>query len=127
MSQLEGTCITHLAWGQMEVCIGSQQLKFRDCKIWPGGAEEWDWNTSGTRHEPGIAAAAVEELLTKGAEVVVLSRGFHGRLGVCAETEEVLRARGIEFFAEKTPQAVELFNELAQRGTMVGGLFHSTC
>ncbi len=83
MDQPEGSCITHLSWGRVEVRIGSQRLQFRDCKIWPTGAEEWDWNTSGTRHQPGIRLAAVEEILERGARVVVLGCGFHGSLGVC--------------------------------------------
>ena len=127
MSEPEGTRITHFSWGQMEVCASSQQLQFRDCKIWPGGAEEWDWNTTGTRHQPGIQPAAVEEILERGAELVVLGCGFHGALNVCPEHEHVLRSRGVEFYAEETPRAVERFNELTEQGKKVGGLFHSTC
>jgi len=127
MNKPEGPRIACLAWGRIDVCVNSQAFTYRDCKIWPGGAEAWDWNATGTRHHPGIRPAAVEEILERGAEMIVLGCGFHGALGVCPETEEMLRARGVEFYAAETPRAVERFNELADQGKRVGGLFHSTC
>ena len=70
--------VTDLAWGRLEV-DGST---FKDAKLFPGGARAWDWNETGTNHEPGIQPADVEELLERGATTVVLSKGFHERLGV---------------------------------------------
>jgi len=59
-------------WGEITVeGLG----RFRDVKLWPGGGREWDWDETGTRHEPGIQPADVEELLAAEPEVVVLSRG----------------------------------------------------
>ena len=65
--------ITHFSWGQIE--IEGLDKAFKDAKIDPGGAREWDWNETGTRHEPGIQPTEVQELLEKGANVVVLSKG----------------------------------------------------
>ena len=54
--------IKHLSWGRLETEHG----EFKDAKLFPGGAREWDWNETGTRHEPGVQPADVEELLEHG-------------------------------------------------------------
>lgn len=121
------TLITHLSWGEMEVTIDGIKRYFKDCKIWPGGTRAWDWQETGTSHEPGIQPADIEEILAHDVEIVVLARGVLGRLGVCAETEALLRERDIPYHIKTTKNAVQLFNELAEQGKRVGGLFHSTC
>ena len=98
----------------------------KDFKLFPGGGRPWDWGETGTRHVPGIQPADVEELLERGARVVVLSRGMNRALQVCPATLELLRDRGIEVHVEETRAAVELYNRLAGNRP-VGGLFHSTC
>ena len=121
------TLITDLSWGKMEVSIAGEKQHFKDCKIWPGGARAWDWGETGTHHSPGIQPADIEEILEKDVEVIVLTRGQLGRLGVSPETEKFLRERGVAYHVEKTTKAVPLFNELVQKGKRVGGVFHSTC
>jgi hypothetical protein len=111
----------------MEVNIGGEKHIFKDCKIWPGGARAWNWKETGTEHSPGVQPADIEEILEYGIEEMVLARGVYGRLKVCAETEALLREQGIPYHIEKTKKAVRLFNELAEQGKRVGGLFHSTC
>ena len=116
--------ITQLSWGRLEV--EGREEPYKDAKLYPGGSRAWDWNETGTRHRPGIQPADVEELLDAGAEVVVLSRGFHGRLAVKPETLEMLEERGVEVHVLQTEEAAERYNELSEtRNT--GGLFHSTC
>jgi hypothetical protein len=34
--------ITHLQWGQIEV----EGKRYKDAKLFPGGAREWDWRLS---------------------------------------------------------------------------------
>jgi len=111
----------------MELKIGEEIRQFKDCKLWPGGGRAWNWRETGTQHSPGIQPADIEEILTHNPDVVVLSRGVIGRLGVCPETEALLREKGIEYHIERTKKAVELFNALNKQGQRVGGLFHSTC
>jgi len=48
------TLITHLSWEHIEVTINDQTYRFKDCQVWPGGAKEWDWNLTGTRHAQGF-------------------------------------------------------------------------
>ena len=127
MEKIETTLITHISWGNMEVTTNGQTYKFKDCKVWPGGAKEWDWNLTGTRHKPGIQPADIEEILAQGVEVMVLSRGMQLMLYTCPETEELLRSRRIPYHIEETKQAVALFNRLMEQGKRVGGIFHSTC
>ncbi|MDQ4078245.1 MAG: Mth938-like domain-containing protein [Chloroflexota bacterium] len=116
--------VTHLSWGRLEV--EGEGGSFKDAKLFPGGAREWDWNETGTSHTPGIQPADVEELLEHGAEVVVLSRGIHERLQVCPETLQLLEARGIPVYVLQSEEAVRRYNELRE-AKAVGALFHSTC
>lgn len=115
--------VTHVSWGRLEV---EGQRVFKDAKLYPGGAREWDWRETGTEHVPGIQPADVEELLEHGVKTVVLSRGVQQRLQVCSETVDLLEARGIATHILETEEAVRRYNELRER-ELVGGLFHSTC
>jgi hypothetical protein len=116
--------ISRIAWGEMEIeGLGSG----KDWKLWPGGGRQWDWNETGTHHDPGIQPADVEELLHHGSEVVVLSRGQELRLQTRPDTLDLLRERGVTVHVEETKAAVKRYNDLAEQGEAVGGLFHSTC
>ena len=114
--------ITHLSWGRLETESG----RFKDARLYPGGAEEWDWNDTGTSHNPGIQPADVEPLLERGATVVVLSKGFHERLGVAPETRRMLDERGIPAHVAQTEEAADLYDRLRET-EKVGALIHSTC
>lgn len=116
--------VTGISWGRVEV--EGLDGALRDAKLYPGGSREWDWNETGTRHAPGIGPGDVEELLDRGAEVVVLSRGFHGRLGVREETLRMLEERGVAAHVLLTEEAVRLYNDLREE-ERVGALIHSTC
>ena len=121
--KLRSPRITALAWGRVEVEGGAS---FKDAKLYPGGAREWDWRETGTRHAPGIQPADVEELIARGAEVVVLSQGIWERLRIMPETLQMMRRHGIAAHVLQTEEAVTLYNELCETSP-VGGLIHSTC
>jgi len=127
MNKHQTSHITHISWGRIEVAINDQILIFKDCKVWPGGAKEWDWSLTGTHHRPGIQPADIEEILAQGVEVMVLSRGIELMLHTSPQTEQLLRSKGIDYHIEETKQAAALFNQLTQQGRRVGGIFHSTC
>jgi hypothetical protein len=114
--------ITHISWGCLETDGGA----FKDARLYPGGAEEWDWNETGTSHDPGIQPADVERLLERGATVIVLSKGFHGRLGIAPETHRMLDERNIPAHIAKTEEAVDIYDKLRDT-EKVGALIHSTC
>ena len=115
--------ILEISWGRMEVeGLGAG----KDFKLYPGGGREWDWAETGTRHSPGIQPADVEELLARGAGIVVLSRGMYTRLQIAPATRDFLDQRSISVHVAETGEAVKIYNELAET-VLVGGLFHSTC
>jgi hypothetical protein len=116
--------VTRLSWGRLEV--EGEDGPFKDAKLFPGGARAWDWNETGTRHEPGIQPADVEELLERGATAVVLSKGFHERLGITPQTLRMLEDRGVTAHVLHTGEAISLYNQLRET-EKVGALIHSTC
>ncbi|HWE19540.1 MAG TPA: Mth938-like domain-containing protein [Hyphomicrobiaceae bacterium] len=117
--------IMALAWGRIEV---EDAGTFRDAKLFPGGAREWDWRETGTEHTPGIQPADMRELLDHGATTVVLSQGMLKRLGTCPETIELLllKQRRVSVHVLPTQDAVNLYNDL-RKTEPVAGLFHTTC
>ena len=114
--------IAHISWGRLETESGV----FKDAMLYPGGAEEWNWNETGTSHDPGIRPADVQRLLEHGAQVVVLSSGFHERLGVAPETIEMLEERGIPAHVVPTEEASSIYDQLRKK-EKVGAFIHSTC
>lgn len=116
--------ITDLSWGKIEV--EGRTVPFKDIMLFPGGSRAWDWNETGTRHAPGIQPSDVEELLDRGATVVVLSTGMYERLQVCPETLLLLKDKEVEIHVLQTEQAVDRYNELSETES-VGALIHSTC
>jgi len=70
----------------MELEIDAARRTFKDVKLFPGGAREWDWRETGTDNVPRIQPADVDELFDHGAKVIVLSKGIQGRVQVCPET-----------------------------------------
>lgn len=117
--------IKESAWG--EILIQGYKRPFRDVKLFPGGACEWDWRVTGTQHSPGIQPADVQELIDNGATVVILAQGRNLRLEVQDQTLDMLRAQGIDAEVMPTAQAIDRYNELATAGQAVGALIHTTC
>ena len=122
-TELNSPRISHLSWGHIEV---EGYLPFKDAKIFPDGARQWDWRETGTRHVPGIQPADVRELIEHEAKAVVLSTGIWRRLKVCPETLELLAENDIQVEVLQTENAVKRFNVLREK-MPIGGLFHSTC
>lgn len=116
--------IMTLSWGK--VSVEGRESVFKDVKLFPGGCRGWDWNETGTRHEPGIQPADVEELLSHGSRIIVLSRGMWKRLHICSETLEELATLEIPTYSLQTEDAVRLYNSLCTKQP-VGALIHSTC
>lgn len=115
--------ILKISWGKMVI---ENYGSGKDFILYPGGAEPWDWNNSGTNHSVGIQPSDVEKLLEKGAEVVVLSQGMFKRLTVSSEVINILKNAEVEYKILETPKAAEYYNSLCGN-IAVGGLFHSTC
>jgi hypothetical protein len=116
--------VTEISWGRVEV-EGVEQ-PFRDVKLFPGGAREWDWTETGTHHRPGVQPTDLEELLDRGATTIVLSSGMLKQLRVPSATREWLERHGVELFVLATDEAVDRYNQLRET-VAVGALIHSTC
>ena len=116
--------VSQISWGRVTT---PSQGSFKDAQLYPGGAREWDWRETGTRHSPGIQPDDLRAVLSHGAEVVVLGTGMHGRLQVPADTVEFLHNQGVKVFQAKTREAVRRYNELVDAEVPVGALIHSTC
>src|SRR4051812_31423333 len=86
----------------------------KDFRLYPGGGDAWDWSLTGTQHSPGIQPADVEDLLARGATVLVLSRGMRLRLEVDPRTMALIEERGIIVHMAETTDAVAIYNELAE-------------
>ncbi len=123
----QNTPIIHLSWGKMQISIDGKLYNFKDCKVWPEGASNWDWNETGTTHETGIQPGDIKEILAHDIEVMVLARGFDLKMKVSSAAEELLKTMGIKYHVHDTEKAVALFNSLIQQNKRTGGIFHSTC
>jgi hypothetical protein len=115
--------VTELSWGQIVI---EGKRTFKDAKLYPGGAQEWDWNETGTKHVPGIQTSDVQDLIEHGARVIVLGIGMYEQLRVSAEAMQLLKKTGIPTHILQTRKAVQKYNELCASNP-VGGLFHTTC
>lgn len=68
----------------------------------------------------------IEEVLLYRPEVVIIGTGYYGVMRVPPATIEAVKARGIEIHAQRTSDAVSLFNELSDVSKTVACL-HLTC
>ena len=86
--------VISLVWGKMEV---EGYPAGKDFVLYPGGAEPWNWNDTGTTHEGGIQPQDIDKLLAKSATKIVLTTGMTGRLRVSDAALERLKNAGVEF------------------------------
>ena len=115
--------INSIKWGP--ILVGDEN-SYKDAKLFPGGSRTWDWNETGTSHNPGIQPADVKELLEHGAETIVLSKGFNERLKTKPETEQYLDDNEVSYHILETEEAVSKYNQL-RKTKPTGALIHSTC
>jgi hypothetical protein len=111
-------------WGKIEV---EKLGRGKDFKLWPGGGRPWDWSEFGTGHGNGIQQGELAELISRGCRVVVLTKGRFNRLKIPDETVKTLEEKNIEVIVADTKKGIDIYNSHVDRGTAVGGLFHSTC
>ncbi len=115
--------IRNTSWGNVEVeSFGA----FKDVKLWPGGAREWNWNETGTSHKPGVQTSDLRELVENGARYIVIGNGRFRRLGVPQETLDWLEEQHVRSRVLETTKAIEKYNSVCA-SEPVGALIHSTC
>ena len=120
-------------WGIIDIEYDGETKTYKDAIIKPDGAIEWNWKLDGTRHNPGITIAAVENnRLYEKADIVILSRGVNKVLQTKKETERYvgeLKEDGQidDFMILQSNEAVKKYEELVESGKKVSVLLHSTC
>lgn len=65
-------------------------------------------------------------LLKKKPDVVVLGTGLEGCVEILEEVEQEIENKGLLFFVEKTPNALEVFNAMVNEGKKAVAFLHVT-
>jgi hypothetical protein len=115
--------IATFRWG---VIVDATGRTFKDARLFPGEVEEWDWGRTGTRHNPGIQIADLEDLLSTEPDTVILSRGVDLVLQVPQATIQHARAQASTVLVLQSEQAVAEYNRRIAHERVVA-LIHSTC
>ncbi|HWU91485.1 MAG TPA: MTH938/NDUFAF3 family protein [Kofleriaceae bacterium] len=123
VATLDNLSIDSFRWGQI---IDSSGRAFKDARLFPGGAEEWDWGATGTRHNPGIQIADLSDLLVMKPDVVILSRGVNLVLQVPQATIDFARSHAGTVLVLQSKEAVAEYNRRISNERVVA-LIHSTC
>jgi hypothetical protein len=115
--------IASFRWGQI---VDTGGRVFKDARLYPGGIAEWDWGKTGTRHDPGIQIADLEDLVATRPDVIILSRGVDLVLQVPSATIDFALGHAPTVLVLQSEQAVAAYNERIA-GERVVALVHSTC
>ena len=95
----------------------------KDVIIFPDGAIRSPW---WRRQGHILLAADLDELIKATPDIIICGTGAMGVMRPAVDLREYLQTRNIDFIAEKSGKAVEIFNRLS--GTRkTGGCFHLTC
>ncbi len=116
--------IKEYSWGQ--ILIEGFEEPFKDVKLFPGGAREWNWDETGTDHSRGIQPEDINELIENGAEIIIISKGMLNRLRLSKKAKRFLETENIEYYHLNTKKAIEFYNSLIN-DRAVGALIHTTC
>ena len=123
MGAAKNPSIASFSWGRI---VDSEGRVFKDARLFPGGAEPWNWRRTGTRHDPGIQIADLSDLLSTGPDVIILSRGVDLVLQVPPETVDFARSHAPTVLVLQSEEAVAEYNRRVA-GERVVALVHSTC
>ncbi|MBW1981469.1 MAG: Mth938-like domain-containing protein [Deltaproteobacteria bacterium] len=69
----------------------------------------------------------IADILDSQVDIIVIGMGEPGHMQVTDEAARAIAARGMEFIALPTREAVARFNSLKAAGKKVAGAFHLTC
>lgn len=93
-----------------------------DVIIYPGTVNSDWWRREGHL----LQLADLEEALQAKPDVLVIGTGSFGIMHVPGETVDRITAKGIAVKVERTGKAVEVYNELQGKVTVIAAL-HLTC
>lgn len=109
------------AFGRMT--IGGRTFT-SDLFIYPDGhvKDGW-WRQRGHR----LTVDDILTLVDAAPDLIVAGTGTSGRMRPEDSLSPFLRERGVDFIAEPTPRAVDIYNQHVAAGKAVGACFHLTC
>lgn len=94
-----------------------------DLIILPTGVRPGWWRKEGHNlHQDDL-----QEVVNAKASILVIGTGNLGRMQVPGDTLAYLQAHGISPIVERTAEACQRYNELAQQGRAVAAALHLTC
>jgi len=93
-----------------------------DLIIFPDRIKDSWWRKSGHR----LCLEDLQDVVKEDFEVLVVGTGFYGIMKVEDDVKKFARSKGINLVAEKTKEAVSVFNELSAKKKTIGA-FHLTC
>ena len=73
-----------------------------------------------------LEAADLKKLIAAKPDIIICGTGAMGAMRIPGELTEFLGASNIEFTAQRTSKAIEIYNQLSGN-SKVGGCFHLTC
>ena len=94
-----------------------------DCLIFSDSVRADWWRKQGHL----LAVEDLQPVITAKPSVLVIGCGASGMMKVSEETRQALQLQNIELIALDTNEAVEKFNELAEKGRDVAAALHLTC
>ncbi len=104
------------------IVIGGKAYE-RDLIVTPSGVLSPWWRKEGhllTLEDLGEAAEAQ-------VDSVVIGTGYSGMMEVLDDVVERFRKKGVKVYIADTRKAVEIYNQLVQKGAKVLAAFHLTC
>ena len=104
------------------ITVNGKEFRQDVAVFWDGTVSEWQRAESHV-----IVPADIKFIFAKNPEAIVIGTGESGMAEVLAETKAEIISKGIKLTIEKTSAVVELFNDNADKGIRVVGLFHLTC
>jgi hypothetical protein len=111
--------IDHYRFGQITI----DGVKYsKDVIIYPERVQDNWWRVSGHR----LAVKDLADVLASPPEVLVVGLGNMSRMNIPQNTNEALRAAGIEVIAQSTGDACQTYNRLSETHRVVAAL-HLTC
>lgn len=125
MSESSGI-VSDITWGIVEMTDGTA---CKDVIVKGDKYEIWDWSINDMHHDPGVRIIDIEEYLKDNAKIVIITRGYDGRLLITAELLDHLHTHGIQFIVCMTNKFLDLYKTQCKIYGTAGVLafIHSTC
>ncbi|MGA9532546.1 MAG: MTH938/NDUFAF3 family protein [Anaerolineales bacterium] len=111
--------IQHYEFGHIEI---DGDVFHNDVIIFPDHVQTNWWREEGH----SLVMSDLDTVVGAGVKQLIIGQGANGRMSVPADILRSLEMAGIEVRAVRTPDAVDLYNRLRERGDVAAAL-HLTC